>query len=635
MTSIQASTLETQPTTKSDGRQHDPATFAVIKNRLEAIAREMMATVERTAWTAVLALARDYSCAIYDAHGRQVSAGDALPIHTTSMHLLLEDVRIVFGTRIEPGDVFLTNHPYRGNTHVADVVSIAPVFVGGKHLFWTMTKGHQLDIGATTPSSNPFSAENVWQEGLHVPPVKIVAGGETRQDVIDMYYANVRYPDLARGDLLAQLGSIERGRSRLVELVEEYGADTVEHYVDALLEYADRRMAQEIETIPDGEYFGETWVDSDGAGRTDIQIRAKVTVQGSEVEVDFRDSAVQSLSSVNGTLATALASAAIPFISYIDPDIPHNEGCFRHIHTVVESGTICYGEYPASTALATTVPADAMQDAVHKAMITAVPERVTAGGCRAQNEPQFSGIDRRTGTPWSTLLFNGGGGGGATAGADGWPMFISSGVMGGEKAPPIEQLEMIYPFLVERVEIETDSMGLGARIGGPGTRLVVRPTEGEMECVIFGDGVSNPPHGVLGGTEGAGGGHFLENTHSNERTFISPLGHFMVAAEDRWVGVSTGGGGYGNPLERSIGQVVRDVRDGLVSAATAAEVFGVVVRGQYNDELDEAATAERRAQLMDTPLSMMMPDFPSAGRWLAATRRAGDAWIDTPKLSRS
>lgn len=617
----------------------DPITFSIIMSRLESIAAEMMATVERTAWTPILALARDFSCAIYDAQGRQISMGDALPVHTTSMDLIIDSVNKTFSGDVSDGDVFMTNHPYRGNTHAADLVTLTPVFHGDRLMFWTVTKGHQLDVGAGTPAGDPFTARSVWEEGIHVPPIKVVANGVRRNDVFDLFLSNIRYPELTRGDILAQLGSIERGKVRLVELIDEYGAAMVLRNTDRILDYTHGRMEQEIDAIPDGVYSGETWIDSDGAGRTNVRIEAEVTVSGSDVTVDFGGSDVQSRSGANGTLATSLASAATPILCCIDPEMPKNEGCFRHIRTIVTPGSICRAEYPASTALATTVPADAMQDAVHRALAVAVPERASAGGARAHNEPQFSGIYSDTSETWSTMLFNGTGGAGASAQADGWPMYISPGVMGGEKSPPIEQIELLYPIRFDQVEIEPDSMGLGRFIGGPGIRQVVRPLDAPLECVTSGDGTLNPPHGVLGGTPGAGGGQYLEQVETGERVFISPMGHFWVDVDQRWIGVSSGGGGYGDPVERPIDAVLEDVRSGFVSRERAAAHFGVVLSDDL-DAVDETGTSELRARLRGgtgdgrdrSVQDCVTPTIPEAARWLEANKKASETYLESPML---
>jgi N-methylhydantoinase B len=610
----------------------DPITFSVILSRFDSIANEMTLTLEYTAWTSILALARDYSCAVFHADTRQICMFDALPIHTTSMHHVLGEMAAAFEGKIRDGDVFMCNHPYRKNTHVGDVVTATPVFVDGRHLFWSVTKGHQLDIGAATPSSVTAAAKNVWQEGLHIPPIKIFDAGEERSDVIDFYLTNLRYPDLLRGDLLAQLGSIGKGRVRLIELAQEYGPDVLMGYVDEIIAYADRRMSEEVLAMPDGIYYGEGWIDSDGAETIDIPIKVKVEIKGDRIHVDYTGSGPQSPSGVNGTFATSQAAAAIPFMYYIDPDIPHNHGCFQHVDVYAPEGTICNAQYPAATSLATIVPSDMMQDVINKALVGVLPDNVVAGGARCANMPTYSGIDGRTNTPWGAMLFNAAGGQGASKETDGWPLLMTLAALAGQKALPIEQIELLYPLLVHEMEVEPDSMGLGKWIGGPGIRFSVEPTEGPVECITFGDGSENPPHGLLGGTMGIGGGQYVEHADGT-RTFISSMGYFGIAMGERHVGVSTGGGGYGNPVDRPVEDVRQDVRDEFVTREQAREVFGVVVDDGFDPVVDHDETERLRTELRKIERPLVTPTVSSAATWRSKTMRDGDHYHLNPRLS--
>lgn len=611
--------------------QTDPVLFSVLLGRFNSIVNEMTLTLEYSAWTSILALNRDFSCAIYDAEPRQLCMYDALPSHTASLQLVLREIARTFEGNIHEGDVFACNSPYRWNSHVGDLVTVAPVFVDGEHLFWSVTKGHQMDTGATVPSSVSAVVQNVWQEGLHIPPLKLYDAGRRRDDVFDLYLSNVRYREHSEGDLLAQLGSVEKGRERLVELVREFGAETVTSYADAMLAYSDRRMSEEIAAVPDGEYLGEGWVDTDGYDAFDIPIKVKVTVEGEQVRIDLDGSGPQARGGVNGSYATTQAAAAIPFMQYIDPDIPHNDGCLRHIECYAPEGTIVNARFPAATSAATIVPSDAIQDTVNKAMAAALPSRVPAGGARCGNTPQLAGVDERTGEPWGVMLFNGTGGAGGTEGADGWPLVESIGAAGGVKAQPVEQLELLYPIRIERMEIETDSMGFGAFNGGPGVRCEVRPLAGEMECITFGDNYANPPHGVLGGTPGIGGGMYVEESADGSRSFITATAHVVVREGDLLVGVSTGGGGYGNPVERDPERVRCDVRDGLVSRTAARALFGVVLTDDADPQVDTAATTALRAELATIERPLVDPQGPGAATWLQETRREGDSYLVNPK----
>jgi len=612
-------------------RTADPITMSVLLGRFDSIVSEMSLTLARTAWTPIIAICRDFSCAIYDAVPRQIAMFDALPIHTTSMHLVLEEFAASFGDDISDGDVFLTNDPYRGNTHIGDLVTASPVFIDGTLRFWSVAKGHQLDTGAIVASSVVASAENVWQEGIAIPPLKVIDRGVERTDIVELYLRNVRYPELLRGDFRAQLASIEQGRRRLIELAGEYGADALDFYVEEMIDYADRRMSAAIREIPDGTYHGVGWVDSDGFEEQDIRVEVLVTVAGDEVTVDMSGSAPQVRGGLNASFAVACAAGAVPFLFYVEPDIPHNHGAIKHVKVIATPGTICNARFPGSTSVATGCPADTIQDAIHKAMAPAIPHRVPAGGTKDSNLPQFAGVDE-SGEAWGAMLFNGTGGSGALQGGDGWPIWESISSAGSIRIQQVEQVELSYPLRIDRVEVETDSMGFGRWIGGPGTRFVVTPLgPGETECITFSDGMRNPPHGVFGGTMGCGGGAYVEPVAGGPRRYISSSGVVRIGPGERWVGISTGGGGFGDPAERAADQVARDVRDGFLSREVAAEVFGVILAEDGDPAPDAARTASRRAALAQAPRPALDPTGPGASTWVERALGPGDVFLLNPK----
>lgn len=608
----------------------DPVTFSVLMRRLESISQEMSLVLEASSWTSIIALCHDFSCVIYDRAARQVCMYDALPAHTTSMQLVLQEIDKAFGEDLHDGDIILTNDPYRGNTHVGDVVTATPVFVDGRHLFWSASKAHHMDVGAFIPSSCTASSENVYQEGITIPPVKIVSRGRRRADVIDFFLSNVRYRELVDGDLLAQMGSIETGRRRLVELCAEFGTDTVLEYVDEVLAYADRRMGQAISAMPDGTYQGEGWIDTDGFQTVDIPIKVAVTIDGDHVAVDFAGCGPQAKGGMNGSQATTLTSGIVPFLYYVDADIPHNEGALGHVTVTAPEGTIANPRYPASTSCATIVPSAMLHDAVNKAMAAAIPELVPAGTGRCGNVPVFSGVDPRTGAEWAMMIFNNCQGSGATAQAEGWPLIESPAAAGGQKSLAIEQMELLYPVLIEEMQIEPDAHGFGLHNGGSGVRMTVAPVNTSMDCITFGDGCANPPHGALGGTAGIGGGQYVENRVDGRRRFVSASGYVVVGPDEAWVGVASGGGGYGDPAHRDAEQVRRDVRDGVTSRRAAEEVFGVVLVGDEDPAIDVTATARCRRDLAGRELALIVPQQPGAATWVTDTMQEGDVYLVNP-----
>jgi N-methylhydantoinase B len=611
----------------------DPITFSVILNRFNTIAREMTLALEYTSWTSILALARDFSCAIYDVHARQVCMMDALPIHTNSLHVILRSMVKAFEGNVYDGDVIVSNDPYSGNTHVGDFVTACPVFYKGEHLFWAVTKGHQLDCGAYEATSVAPSAKDVWQEALQLPPIKFYEKGEPRQDVINMYLANVRYKELLYGDLKAQLGSIWTGKRRMIELVDEYGPEELSNYIEAILDYSDRRTSEEIRNIPDGTYEAESWIDSDGMGNTDLKVRAAVTIKDDHIHVDFAGSAPQGAGGTNGTQGVMEASAGIPILTAIDPDIPHNDGCLRHITCEAPEGSIVKAKYPASTAMATLCPAGQEQEVVWKALAKAAPERSSAGYGGFHCIPSISGVDERGEEPagWGAMFFNGGSGGGASKNADGWPLIMTSSGMGGLKIISTEMSEMLYPIMMDHHEIETDSMGHGETMGGTGIRIEVRPYDTPMECHATGDGASNPPYGLFGGTPGIGGGNYREYLDSGKRDYCSSKGYMKIEPGEMWCGVSSGGGGYGDPLQRSAEKVCEHVRDQIISFETGHEIYGVVMDAK-NFILDAAATEARRAKLANErgEVTEIQPTVPGSSTWLKDNMREGDNYLLDP-----
>jgi len=283
-----------------------------------------------------------------------------------------------FNPAVDEQASLLSNDPYRGNTHIPDLVTAQPVFVDGKQVFWTVARGHQLDTGAIEASSIVPAAKTIFQEGIVIPPTKLVDRGVERHDIVELYLANVRYRDALHGDLRAQLGACGVARKGLIELCEQYGRDEVVRYSDGLMDYADQRASEEFCSIPDGIYHGETWTDTDGNGAIDIPIRATITKKGADIHVHY-SGGPPSTGSFNATYAVMMATSTIPFLYYIDSDIPHNHGVLQHISADADDNTICLAKWPAAVAGATQNPADPMHEVINIAMAEAIPERVPAG----------------------------------------------------------------------------------------------------------------------------------------------------------------------------------------------------------------------------------------------------------------
>jgi N-methylhydantoinase B len=521
----------------------------------------------------------------------------------------------------------MVNCTYFGTTHIGDLVVATPIFHDGEHLFWAAATGHQMDVGSPFATSVPVQATDIWKEGLQISPIKLEEGGRLRKDVLELYLSNMRYRDFIYGDLMSQIGSVKTGKRRLLELLGRWHADTLKSFAREVIDYADRRTAAIIGDIPDGVYRAESWVDSDGTGQTNMRICCEMRVEGADVFIDFTGSDPQARGGVNSSWATCQNAASTPILACLDPDIPHNQGCLKHITVTAPKGTITNVEWPGATADATIVPADAISDAVWKCLADAVPEKTVAGYGHIAPNAVTTGYDRRLPgeeTPFGVILFNGSSGGGACREHDGWPLMYCPAAIGGLKFLPVEILELHYPLLVHKQEVRIDSMGAGCTRGGPGLTFHVEPRgTPQVDNYPYGDGMFNPPFGVYGGRAGDGGALYRENGDGS-RTFFSMISYFRVKEGEAWFALSSGGGGYGDPLTRAPELVREDVRNGFVSIEAAKRDYGVVLH-PGTLELDADATASlRESVLAERQTEVVIPTTPNAGTFYKTLMRDGD-----------
>ncbi|MEM7543444.1 MAG: hydantoinase B/oxoprolinase family protein [Pseudomonadota bacterium] len=614
----------------------DPTTFAVVYNALNAIVKEMSLTFEYSAWSSIIAEARDFSCAVYDAGipPNALCVLDGLPIHVNAQPVAIGEIAKFFGPEeLNDGDVILLNSAYYGNTHVGDFVIAMPIFYEGEHLFWSAATGHHMDIGSSYRTSVPTYATDIWSEGLQISPLKIADRGVIRKDVVNFLLENVRYRDFVYGDLMSQIGSAKTGCKRLLELLDTWGPETLRLFSNEIIDYADRRTRDEIASWPDGVYESEAWVDSDGYGRTDIAIRCKLTIDGHRVSADFAGSDPQGRGGVNAGWATCRNSVSTAILMCIDPTIPHNEGCLQHIDVKAPKGTIVNAEWPAPTAAATIVPADAITDAVWKCLAQAIPDKAVAGCGHVTPNCVTTGIDRRAEVekPFGVILFNGSSGGGASSVADGWPFMVTPGTVGGLRFAPIEIIELHFPLMVREYQVRTDSMGAGEFCGGPGLnfRLTPRGT-GQIDNYGYGDGMSNPPFGLFGGKPGDGGALYREDGDGSKYV-VSAFSYFRVHEGQTWCAVSTGGGGYGNPLERPTAKVAADTRDDFVSVDAARSEYGVVFHADTFD-VDETATVNLRGEMRaEQSIVPIDPPGPNAATYFRSLLGPNDEYVLNPR----
>jgi N-methylhydantoinase A/oxoprolinase/acetone carboxylase beta subunit/N-methylhydantoinase B/oxoprolinase/acetone carboxylase alpha subunit len=555
--------LESGPDTAAVTDRPDPVTLAVVEHRLESIALEMTEVMLRTAMSQILNSSRDFSTALLDADCQLVAQGEGIPVHVSALPVAGAAVRDYFGDSVAEGDLFILNDPYFGGSHLPDITIIRPVFDQGRLLFYAVNRAHHSDVGGGTHGGYNPRATEIYQEGIRIPPLKLYDRGVPREDVLQMLAANVRQPENFLGDLNAQIGSVMIAAKRISELLETYGADRLLASVEEILAATERQVRQFISEWPDGVYHGESLVDDDGFDSKLIPIRAKVTIAGDSMTIDLSESSPQVKGFINSAYANtrSLAHAAIMYIA--PADLAKNEGSMRPVEIIAPKGLIVNANPPAPVCMSTNHCAEEIVEAIFKALSLAVPKEVNAGFSRRLRYA-ITGKDPRTGKQFIWHFFLARGGGGATYGYDGWPNVGEINVAGGIRSPSIEVTEERFPFFIRRHELRPNSGGRGAWRGGLGGICdLVYEGEGRALLNTAGDGIVVPPFGLFGGEDGLPHDYKIISNGS-DRPLGSKETEVVVNPGDHVYCLSSGGGGYGNPAERSPEAEEWDRRNGYV-----------------------------------------------------------------------
>jgi N-methylhydantoinase B len=527
----------------------DRITVSVIQHRLVAIVEEMGEAMLRTAYSQILNSSRDFSTAVFDGHGRLAAQAEHVPIHVGALPWAVASIAEFFKGRIQPGDMFLLNDPYHGNNHLPDLTVLLPVFVGEQLTFWSINRAHQHDIGGATHGTYNPGATEIWQEGIRIPPLKLYDRGELRDDVMQMVATNVRHARDFLGDVRAMIGSARVGERRLVKLVDEYGVDTVTAAVGEILDGAERQARQCIHRWKDGVYHGESILDDDGHGITDIHIRATVTKRGDGLIVDLTDSDPQVIGFVNSSYPNTMSAVHMALAYLIDPRTPKNEGTFRPVTVKARQGTVVWPFPPAPVTLSTNHCAQEIAEAFIKALAPSCPDRVIAGWSR-RFRIAIQGMNPRTKRPFIWHLFHARGGGGASPVGDGWETAGEGQAAGGIKFGSIEVAETRFPLFFKRHEFRPGSFGDGRFRGGVGSILelhmeTTEPAKGNTA----GDGVRYPAYGILGGRDGLPHRYRMISRRRTRFLKTKEVG-VPILPGTVFLIESAGGGGYGSPEAR-------------------------------------------------------------------------------------
>ncbi len=515
----------------------NPVRLEIFKSLFHAIAEEMGATLKRTAFSPNIKERRDYSCAIFDHHGDMLAQGDHMPVHLGSMPLSVKAA--IENRNIGPGDIVILNDPYKGGTHLPDITLVSGVFSRKKLIFYVACRAHHSDVGGMSPGSMPL-AEEIYQEGLRIPPIKLMSGGKLNTDVWDLILSNVRTPQEREGDLAAMLGANRTGERRLMEVVEKYGWNEVSRYVTEILNYSERMTRHAISVIPDGTYEAEDFLDNDGITDKPIAIRVRIQIKGDQAVIDFSRSDPQVQGSVNAVYAITASVVFYVFRTLVSLLIPSNAGGMRPLQIIAPEGTIVNARPPAAVCGGNVETSQRIVDVLYKCLAAAMPGRIPAASQGTMNNFTFGGIDPRTQKPvayYETVS----GGMGARPTMDGL-----SGVhthMTNSMNTPVEALEHAYPVRMLRYSLRPESGGQGKCRGGDGVIRELRFLA-KAQITVLSDRRKFPPYGLNGGEPGQRGMNVLIRKDGRREELPSKFSTWVEAGDILSI-QSPGGGGWG------------------------------------------------------------------------------------------
>lgn len=602
----------------------DPITLEVLVQALITVVREMRATVFRTAKSVAIFEAKDFSCGLFAPDGQVLAQSEDIGSHVVPMPWSVRAAMDRLGDGLRPGDVILMNDPYAGGTHLNDVTIIYPVFEGEHLIFFPAVREHWPDVGGMVPGSMSGKATEIYQEGVRIPPIKIIEQGRLNQAAMDILLANMRVPDERIGDFHAGIAACRMAEIRIRELCARYGVTLLLEAVRLQLDRSEARMRACIAALPDGTYYFEDYLETFPDGRLEpLLLPLALTIAGDAMTADFTGASPQVPVPVNSTLAVSAAGVFIAVKSVFDPAVPMNQGSLRPITIIAPPGTIVNVQPPAPAGSHGEIRKRVIAVTIG-ALSQVAPALVAGDLCRTSFHNLLGGYDRRTGREWVHYEWSAGGNGGF-AEADG-PSAMATIDWGDlTTVQPAEVIEARMPLLVESSRLAIDSGGPGRSRGGLSMQRVLQVRADSARYSLLADGAVLPAFGVLGGRSGVPVASWMRHADGSEAAFDTPgkVAGALIAQGDSVVLRSAGGGGYGDPLDRPPEQVAADVAEGFVSPAAAQDIYGVAA--------DPAATPALRAALRAArqPLAVTTePDSFRAGRtsrWRVCRLHPADA----------
>jgi N-methylhydantoinase B len=550
----------------------DPITFAVVRNKFISIANAMQETALRTGVTTFMYEILDCSFSILDANADVIAQSHGMLIFLGSLSPAVKNCLAVLGKEnMEPGDVIISNVPDITGTHTSDAILFTPIFFGGKLFGYAATKAHWIDVGAK--STYPSDATNIYEEGLRIPPTKIYKKGVWQADIWGIIEYNSRAPNLVLGDMQAQIAGCRLAEKQVVELLDRYGIETIQRIIAEMYDYSERVTRLAIEKIPEGTWTVEDHIDSNGIDLDKpILTKVTVTVKGGEITIDLSGSDPEQPGPMNGLWITTLSAARSAVKAITNPRLPANEGFNRPVKVIAPEGCIYNASTKAPSFLCASV-AETIFELINRALYKVLPERIPACSGGDVVGEGFFGVDSRTGKYWGTITpcIIGHGADFSTDG-DSYLMFHPAGA---SQNIPTEILESTFPIFVEEAEFIQDSGGAGQHRGGLGSRLRVRLLAPATFYSFIEKGKS-PHWGFDGGKDGLRNYALIRSREKGNFEVLKTSG-IQLAAGDEVTITAGGGGGYGNPLERTLEEVRMDVINGYISLENAKQDYGVII----------------------------------------------------------
>ncbi|WP_347488391.1 hydantoinase B/oxoprolinase family protein [Desulfoscipio sp. XC116] len=550
----------------------DPITLEVLRNALQSVAEEMGVTLTRTALSPNIKDRKDCSTAIHTTTGSLVAQAEHIPLHLGLMPTVVKAVLEHFPAQeLAPGDAIMINDPYISGSHLPDICLISPVFYGEQPIALVANLAHHVDVGGATPGSMSTSTTEIFQEGIRIPPVKICSRGCINQDLLNVLAHNVRTSEEFYGDIQAQLSANQVGVQRLQELARRTGIDTLIFYMQAIINYAERRIRLALKNIPTGVYCFSDYLEGDGITEELIKIAATVHIGEDMVKVDFTGTGPQAKGPVNATRGVTLACVYFAVKAVADPDLPASEGIARAADIITPPGTLVNPRFPAPVAHANINTAQRITDVVLGALAQAVPHRVTAAGTGSMSNFTIGGQNARD--DYYSYVETYGGGQGAKYNQDGLDGVHVN--MTNTLNTPVEVIEMNYPLLVGKYGLIPDSGGPGQYRGGTGLVRQITVLQDAMVSVSTERNVQ-PPWGLQGGAPGRGSLCSIKLPNSTQE--VMPGKCTRAVPKGTVITLETaGGGGFGTPRDRSPEAARQDVKSGLVSKDAAWKQYGAAL----------------------------------------------------------